>query len=382
MKPNDKRPRIAAAKKAGRAASGKSHGKGGRKAGGKKRTGLKASEKLNIAVIAAGIILAVTVILLMGVHVYAAYRASPPGGVIQAPEPETEPETEPVVPAQMPPVEKAAPIDPPPQSEPVPVKVPAPDKPPISDKPQAPEKSLPVEQKPMAAPAPERPPERSRGSLVFVIDDAGNNLRDIEPFLKFPGALTIAVLPGLPYSAETARRARAAGKEVFLHQPMEAMGPSNPGPGAIRAGMTREEIRAVIIRNLEEIGPVAGINNHEGSRITADEEAMDSILGLCRERGLVFLDSRTTADTAAPQVARRFGMAIGERDIFIDNSTDRASMLGYINSGLLRAEQRGAVFMIGHASTAALAPLLAELYPDLAKRGFLFASASRIISER
>ncbi|MDR2181297.1 MAG: divergent polysaccharide deacetylase family protein, partial [Treponema sp.] len=43
--------------------------------------------------------------------------------------------------------------------------------------------------------APPVMPSERKGVLVFVIDDAGNNLRELEPFLAFPGPLTIAVLP-------------------------------------------------------------------------------------------------------------------------------------------------------------------------------------------
>ena len=225
----------------------------------------------------------------------------------------------------------------------------------------------------------ERPP-KSRGVLVFVIDDAGYKLRDLEPFLAFPGPLTIAVLPGLPYSAEAARRVRAAGKELFLHQPMEALGGQNPGPGAIRAGMGRDEIRETINRNLEEIGPVAGINNHEGSRVTMDEDAMETVLALCREKGLLFLDSRTTAETAVPKAALRLGMTILERNFFLDNNQDRESINGYINSALARAEKNGSAVCIGHVQTAGLAPLLAELYPSLVERGYTFSSASKLIN--
>ena len=226
----------------------------------------------------------------------------------------------------------------------------------------------------------ERPPVQSRGTLAFVIDDAGYNLRDLEPFLKLNGPLTIAVLPGLSYSAEAARRIRAAGKEVFLHQPMEALGGQNPGPGAIRSGMGRDEIRSIVMQNLDEIGPVAGINNHEGSRVTMDEEAMETILALCRERGILFLDSRTTAETAAPRAAMRLGITIGERDVFIDNERDRKSMLGYINTGLAKAEQKGSAIMIGHVWSAELAPLLGELFPDLSARGYSFSSVSKVIN--
>ena len=187
------------------------------------------------------------------------------------------------------------------------------------------------------------------------------------------------MLPGLANSAEAARRIRAAGKEVFLHQPMESLGGSNPGPGAIRIGMGSEEIRSIVNRNLDEIWPVAGLNNHEGSRVTMDDEAMETVLAICRERGIVFLDSRTTAETAAPRVARRLGINIGERDIFVDNIQERESMLGYINSGLVKAEQKGSAIMIGHVTSPALLPLMAELYPDLNGRGYSFTPASKLI---
>jgi polysaccharide deacetylase 2 family uncharacterized protein YibQ len=217
---------------------------------------------------------------------------------------------------------------------------------------------------------------------VFVIDDAGNNLRELEPFLRIPGPLTIAVLPGLPYSAEAARRIRAAGKEVLLHQPMEAIGGQNPGPGAIYAGMNAMEIRAVLAANVAEIGPVAGMNNHQGSRITMDEAAMETVLAFCREHGLYFLDSRTTAETAAPAAARRLGMKIGERDVFIDNIQEKSSMIRYIEAGMRKADQKGAAVMIGHTWSTELAATLEELYPDLAAQGFSLSTISRLIMEK
>ena len=218
-----------------------------------------------------------------------------------------------------------------------------------------------------------------QGTLVFIIDDAGNNLQELEPFLRFPGPLTIAVLPGLPHSAEAARRIRAAGKEVFLHQPMEAIGGQAPGPGAIFAGMSAAEVLAVLAQNIAEIGPVAGMNNHQGSKITTDQQIMETVLAFCREQGVCFLDSRTTADTAVPAAARNLGVKIGERNIFIDNEQDRASMNRYIKSGLTLASQKGSAVMIGHTWSPELAPLLAELYQDLTAQGYTLATASSLI---
>jgi polysaccharide deacetylase 2 family uncharacterized protein YibQ len=214
---------------------------------------------------------------------------------------------------------------------------------------------------------------------VFVIDDAGNNLRELEPFLRFPGPLTIAVLPGLPYSAEAARRIRAAGKEVFLHQPMEAVGGQDPGPGAIYMGMSAAEVRETLERNLAEIGPAAGMNNHQGSRITMDPEMMEIVLALCHEHGIYFLDSRTIADTAAPAAAKRLGLKIGERDVFLDNIQEKASMIQYVGEGLQKAQRTGAAVMIGHTWSNELAATLEELYPELIEQGYSLSTISRFM---
>jgi polysaccharide deacetylase 2 family uncharacterized protein YibQ len=259
-------------------------------------------------------------------------------------------------------------------SQPIPVPEAAPETPPQTPPLVRGTPAAPVEQPPQ--PAPEH-----RGTLVFVIDDAGNNLWELEPFLRFPGPLTIAVLPGLPPSAEAARRIRAAGKEVFLHQPMEALGGQNPGPRAVYLGMSPQEVQAVIERNLDEIGPVRGMNNHQGSRITMDEEIMETVLSLCRERGLVFLDSRTIGDTAVPQVARRLGMTIRERDVFLDNEQEREAIIRSVFQGLEKAQVKGSVVMIGHTWSPELAPILTELYPGLTGQGYSLTTVSQLMTD-
>jgi polysaccharide deacetylase 2 family uncharacterized protein YibQ len=229
---------------------------------------------------------------------------------------------------------------------------------------------------------PELPPQpKHRGTLVFIIDDAGNNLQELEPFLRLSAPLTIAVLPGLPHSAEAARRIRAAGKEVFLHQPMEAIGGQNPGPGAIYTGMSTAEIVAILSKNIAEIGPIAGMNNHQGSKITMDRQIMETVLSFCREQGICFLDSRTSAETVVPAVARKLGIKIGERNIFIDNDQSRPAMNRSIENGLERASQTGSALMIGHTWSPELAPLLAELYQKFIAQGYEVVTAAEFITK-
>jgi polysaccharide deacetylase 2 family uncharacterized protein YibQ len=229
-----------------------------------------------------------------------------------------------------------------------------------------------------AARHPSLPAER-RGILVLVIDDAGNNLQELSPFLNFPGPLTIAVLPGLPNSVEAAKRVRASGKELFLHQPMEPLNGQNPGPGAIKTGMTPAEVKAVLVQNLNEVGPVAGFNNHEGSKATMDKTIMGPLLEVARDGSLVFLDSRTIADTAGPAVARELGISIAQRDIFLDNEQDRESIIAALEEGCKKAEQNGTAVLIGHAWSPRLAAILTEYHPILVQRGFFFTTVSGIL---
>lgn len=241
-------------------------------------------------------------------------------------------------------------------------------------------KVLPAPQQPVARNPQEKPlPLKKVGTLVFVFDDAGHNLAQLAPFLDLPFPCTIAVLPGLRYSAESARRIRQSGKDCILHQPMQAVNLSmDPGPGAVLQGMTADQVRAVIRANLDEIGPVTGMNNHEGSLITADRMAMSAVLDVIQERGLYFLDSRTTAETAVPALARERNINILERAVFLDNSQDRDLIMEAVYNGMKVAERNGSAVMIGHIWSSDLAAILTEMYPDLVSQGFSLSTIARL----
>jgi polysaccharide deacetylase 2 family uncharacterized protein YibQ len=162
---------------------------------------------------------------------------------------------------------------------------------------------------------------------------------------------------------------------------MEALGGQDPGPGAIYAGMSEAEVRAVLEKNIAGIGPVAGMNNHQGSRITGDEAIMETVLSVCREKGIYFLDSRTTADTTAPVAARRLGIMIGERDVFLDNIQDKAAMIRSVYEGLEKAGKKGSAVMIGHVWSSELAVVLEEFYPELVEQGYSLSTISKFMME-
>jgi polysaccharide deacetylase 2 family uncharacterized protein YibQ len=258
--------------------------------------------------------------------------------------------------------------------------------------------STPTEQEPAAAEAPpaeaspaENPVSpretavkprlrpRSAPTLVIVIDDAGHNLEQLEPFLGLPFPLTVAVLPGLPMSSAAARAVTASGKELILHQPMEAVGGEDPGPGALRRGMGWAEIESLLESNLADVPGARGMNNHMGSSATADPALMAGVAAVVKGRGIYYLDSLTAPATATARAAAREGIRYWERDVFLDNTPDRASILRAVEDGKRRALKGGPAIMIGHVWSAELAQTLLDLYPQLADEGFSLSTISRLM---
>jgi uncharacterized protein len=240
-------------------------------------------------------------------------------------------------------------------------------------------------EEPLGAIRPSEKPQheqaKSRGVLIFVIDDAGHNTHQLEAFLGFPGPLTIAVLPGLPHSAQAGVMTRAAGKELILHQPMEAINALDPGPGAIGPDMSEDQIRAILRANLAELPGAAGMNNHMGSKATSDVRSMSIVLDEARRAGIYFLDSLTISDSVVHSVAALMKLPTWERTVFLDNSPDRDSIIKYVNEGLKVAEKRGYAVMIGHVWSSELAQTLTDLYPGLIERGFSLSTISRFMMD-
>lgn len=222
------------------------------------------------------------------------------------------------------------------------------------------------------------PLAKNHAQLIFVFDDGGQNLAHLESFLKLPIPITIAVLPRLVHSVESAQKIRNSGNELILHQPMQALNSKvNPGPGAITPQMSEDEIIATLFYNINEIGPIAGMNNHEGSAITADAEKMAVILKMANEEGIYFLDSRTNSETKVPYVANLMGYSYYERNIFLDNEKTNENALQELKKALAIANKNGSVIMIGHIWSASFLPdFLLEVIPELQEKGYTFCTVS------
>jgi polysaccharide deacetylase 2 family uncharacterized protein YibQ len=221
--------------------------------------------------------------------------------------------------------------------------------------------------------------KRAVKRIAVIIDDVGYNVSQLQAFLDLNLPLTFAVLPGVPHSRDALDMIRTAGREALLHQPMEAEGNFDPGPGAIRLGMTDDEIGRILKANLDGMPGVVGANNHEGSLVSADPGAMATVLEFMKGNGLFYVDSLTTGKSVVEAVAAARKIPVLERDVFLDNLSDRESIMRYARYGLKTADAKGHAVMIGHVWTADLAKTLGEMYPQMVADGYSLSTISEIM---
>ncbi|GAB2700068.1 divergent polysaccharide deacetylase family protein [Paenibacillus thermoaerophilus] len=163
---------------------------------------------------------------------------------------------------------------------------------------------------------------QTRKVAAIVIDDLGNGMTGTEKLWELDYPITVAVMPFLRTTKLDAEEAHRRGYDVLVHMPMEPKrgNPSWLGPGAITTDLSDEEIRKRVERAIDDVPHAVGMNNHMGSKATADERVMRVVLETCKARGLFFLDSRTNYQSVVPKVGEEVGVPVLRNVLFLDDS--------------------------------------------------------------
>jgi len=214
--------------------------------------------------------------------------------------------------------------------------------------------------------------------VALVIDDLGRSVEDLPPLEGLGVPVTYAVLPFQEQTPEVVSELRRRGEEILLHLPMEPKNGEDPGPGALRRGMSDEELRERTLAALRAVPGAVGVNNHMGSGLSAEEGPMTTVLGVLAARGLFFLDSRTSAESVGYKVARQLGVPAAERQVFLDGEPTPEAIDAQFQRLLGLARARGSAIAIGHPHPETLAALEREV-PKAKAEGYEFVPVSYLL---
>ena len=233
-------------------------------------------------------------------------------------------------------------------------------------------------------------------SIAIILDDAGYTTGGfVSKLWQIKEPLTISIIPGLRSSKETAEISHRCGFEIMLHMPMEFCSNSkitdedvlcmadrkndSPYKWALLSGMSEKEVARQLDGAIKDIPYLKGINNHMGSRATADKRLMALCMNKLKGKGLYFVDSVTTPKTVAYKLAKEYAIDAARRNVFLDNINDIEHVRQQMNILIATAKRNGTAVGIGHATKASTVAVLSEMVPMLKAQGIEVVPASRLV---
>lgn len=216
--------------------------------------------------------------------------------------------------------------------------------------------------------------------LVIIIDDMGLSRGYTQDIIDLPAPLTLAFLPYAERLEEFTTPAKNKGHELIIHVPMEPMNPDlDLGPHGLRTGMSKEDFKAILRDNIfNAFDGYVGINNHMGSKLTQDTQAMGWVMEELADKNLFFVDSKTIASSIAAKTAAQYNVPFAERDVFLDHYDTIDSVRKALHQLELVARRKGFGIAIGHPKSHTV-KALQEWMPDAAARGYEFVPVSAVI---
>jgi hypothetical protein len=219
---------------------------------------------------------------------------------------------------------------------------------------------------------------KGKGQIAIIIDDMGVTLRS-KLVEVLPGPLTLSYLPYAESLKERAKRAHANGHEIMVHIPMEPLnGNLDGGPRVLKSSQSKAELLDALDWGLSQFDGYVGINNHMGSKITADKVAMDLIMAELKSRDLFFVDSRTIGSSVAAKSARDAKIPYAVRDIFLDHEATPEFIQSALTKLENKAAARGYAIAIGHPHKETI-DALKEWIPTLEAKGLTLVPVSELL---
>jgi polysaccharide deacetylase 2 family uncharacterized protein YibQ len=186
--------------------------------------------------------------------------------------------------------------------------------------------------------------------ISIIIDDLGYQYELGMRALNLPGAVSYAILPATPNSKSLALVAHGKGKEILLHLPFEAVDRENVDePGAITLDMSREAFHETFEAGLASVPYAVGVSNHRGSLLTRHPGHMTWLMEeISAHDGMFFVDSYTTHESVALQLAAETGVAATRRHVFLDNDRSPGAIAREFDRLIAMARRNGKAVAIGH----------------------------------
>jgi polysaccharide deacetylase 2 family uncharacterized protein YibQ len=152
--------------------------------------------------------------------------------------------------------------------------------------------------------------------------------------------------------------------------------------GTLTLEMTEQQFMEATVREIAAVPYVTGLNNHKGSLLTRHPGTMAWLMRAINKHGnLFFVDSRTTKETVARQLAVEYGVPNSSRNVFLDNNPNPEAVRAQFRKLVAIAKRDGTALGIGHPLPGTLNVLEEEL-ENLHRQGVQLLPVSHLIAQQ
>lgn len=184
--------------------------------------------------------------------------------------------------------------------------------------------------------------------IAIIIDDIGYNYTQGLKAIELPGDITYAIIPHSPKAEFFAEKAMQLHKEIMLHAPMSTINNTPIGEHGLSDQLGEELFKSTLQAALASLPNAKGLNNHMGSLLTQKNQPMTWVMEALKERQLYFVDSRTSAQSIAWDIAKQHGIPTLKRDVFLDHEPNTAFIHKQFQELIRIAKQQGYAVAIAH----------------------------------
>ncbi|MEA3290518.1 MAG: divergent polysaccharide deacetylase family protein [Campylobacterota bacterium] len=189
-------------------------------------------------------------------------------------------------------------------------------------------------------------PISSKPKLAVIIDDVTTQYQ-VNKILNIGYDVNMAFLPPTSRHRNSAKITNNLD-HYMIHLPLQASSNKYDEKNTLYVNDPIEVIEKRI-KVLNELYPKAKfINNHTGSKFTSNEAAMDRLFTVLKKYNYIFIDSKTTSKSMALKCAKKHGLRILSRNIFLDNKKDKAYIQNQLKKAINIAKKHGSAIAIGH----------------------------------
>jgi polysaccharide deacetylase 2 family uncharacterized protein YibQ len=218
--------------------------------------------------------------------------------------------------------------------------------------------------------------------IAIIIDDFGIRSYWAERIMQLEGPLTLSFLPFAGTTKRFSKIAFENGHELMLHMPME---PENSnlktGKLILKSDQSPEEFEKILDDALNSFNGYVGLNNHMGSKLTQNKDAMRRLMAKLSELGLLFVDSRTIGNSVAADIAADYKLPHISRDIFLDHNEQYYYVWEQLEKLEKIAKERGYAVAIGHPKKDTY-KALSEWIPTLKDKKIALVPVSMVVKNK